>query len=198
MRIVQHRVKMNILDLGDGTDVTGNTLRHFDVFLALQRQQVRDLEGFPRIADEQLAVLPDRALVNAKHTEPAHERIDGDLEHVRNGMFFRVGADFDRCGIGAFALEEFGRIAFERVRHQFLEHIQQLFDADAGFGRCETDRHQVARTQGLFEGVVQLFDTQIFALLEIDLHDCFVDLDHLVDHLRVRRRDRGEIGVLVR
>ena len=57
----------------------------------------------------------------------------------------------------------------------------------------ETDRHQMPFAQRRLEGVVQLLRIELLALLEIERHQIFVELDHLVDDLGVRRFDRAEI-----
>ena len=47
--------------------------------------------------------------------------------------------------------------------------------------------------QGLFERIMQLFRAQLLSLLQVHLHELLVDLDHLVDQLRVGLRDRREV-----
>jgi hypothetical protein len=55
----------------------------------------------------------------------------------------------------------------------------------------------VAFTQRLLERPVQLLGRELGALLEVEVHELLVDLDHLVDDRRVRRLHRREIGVAV-
>src|SRR5690606_33495037 len=80
--VVQHRVEVQVVDLGHGGDVAGNGLVDLDVVLALQPEQVRDLERLAPVADEQLRVPAYRALVDAEHAHLAHERVVGDAEDV--------------------------------------------------------------------------------------------------------------------
>ena len=82
VRIVQHRIEMDLIDFGDRGNVARNRLLDLDVFLALELEQMRDLERFLAIIDEQLGVFPDRALINTEHAELADEWIIGDLEYV--------------------------------------------------------------------------------------------------------------------
>ncbi|WP_310581983.1 hypothetical protein, partial [Deinococcus sp.] len=45
--------------------------RHLDMFLALQPEQVADLERFAAVADVEHAVFGDRALVDVEELTPA-------------------------------------------------------------------------------------------------------------------------------
>src|SRR5512146_1669372 len=85
------------------------------------------------------------------------------------------------------------RVAFGGVRQQPLENLQQLLDARARFGRGEADRYEVALSQGLLKRVVELLRRELLALLQIQRHELLVDLDDLVDDLRVRSRNGGEV-----
>ena len=82
MAVVQHRVEVQVVDLGDRRDVAGNRMRHFHVVLALHPEQVRDLERLLAVVDEQLGVLLHRALVDPEDPELADERVVDDLEPV--------------------------------------------------------------------------------------------------------------------
>ena len=134
VRVMQHGIQMQLIHLGDGADVAGNRLRDFRRVLAEQLVQVRDLDGLARIADEQLAAGTHGALMHAQHAELADVRIDGDLEHVGDHVLSRIGADRHAGGAVAAALEKRRRIAFGRVGHQPLEHLQQLGYACAALG----------------------------------------------------------------
>ena len=90
-RVVQHGVEVQLLDLGDGAQVARIGARHLDEFLALQPQQMADLERPAGIADVQLGPGGQGALVHAQHAHLADVRVDGDLEHVRDHMLGRVG-----------------------------------------------------------------------------------------------------------
>ena len=155
---------------------------------------MRDLDGLARIADEQLAPGTYRALVHAQHAELAHVRVDGNLEHMRNHVPRRVCGDWHALGVRARALQKGRWVALGRVRHEPLEHPQQLCDPRAALGRGKAHRHQVPLAQRLLERVVQLLGRDLLALLQVKRHEPLIELDHLVDDLRVRRLDRGEVG----
>ena len=91
VRIVQHGVEVQLVDLRDRADVAGYRARNLRVLLALKLIEMRDLERLARIADEELRAGAYRALVHAEHAEPADERIDADLEHVRDHVALGIG-----------------------------------------------------------------------------------------------------------
>ena len=107
--------------------------------------------------------------------------------------FAGSGDTGDTLGVVAFALEEGRRVALGRVRQQSQQHLGQFRDAGAGLGGAEAHRHEVILAQRLLERIVQLLGRELLALLEVERHQLFVDLDHLVDDLGVRRLDRGEV-----
>lgn len=51
--IVQHHVAVDIVDFGHCVDIARNTGGDFRVFLAMDLEQVADLEGLAAITDEQ-------------------------------------------------------------------------------------------------------------------------------------------------
>ena len=112
--VVQHRVEVDLVDLGDRGDVARQRLRDLDVVLALQHEQVPDLEGLAAVADVEQAVLRDRALVNAEDAEPADEGIDRHLEDVGQHVPRRVGQGRERLGVGALAAQEVRRVGLGR------------------------------------------------------------------------------------
>src|SRR3546814_15771387 len=81
VRIVEDGVEMDVVDLGDRGNVASDGHLDLDVILALDAEQVTDLERFFAIVDEQLAVAAHRALIDAEHAELADEGIVDDLEH---------------------------------------------------------------------------------------------------------------------
>ena len=179
---------MNLVDLRHGADVARHGLGDLDVLLALQLEEVRELDRLARVADEQLCAGPHRALVHAEDAELADERVDRDLEDVREDVLRRVRADRHALGGLAFALQERRRVALGRVRREARQHVEQFGDAGAGLGRAEADRHQVVLAQRLLERIVQLLGVQQFlALLEVERHQLLVDLDDLVDDLACAR-----------
>jgi hypothetical protein len=52
----------------------------------------------------------------------------------------------------------------------------------------------VAASEGSFERIVKLVERNIFALLQVELHEVVVKFDDLIEDLRVGRLDRGEVG----
>ena len=76
VRVVQHGVEVQLVDLRDGADVARDAGGHLGVLLAQQAEEMRHLEGLARIADEQLAAVTHGALVNAEEAELADEGID--------------------------------------------------------------------------------------------------------------------------
>ena len=195
VRVVQHAVEVDLVDLRDRRDVAGHRRRDLDRLASLQHEQMSDLERLAAIADEKLRVLGHRALVYAEHTELADVRIDDDLEYVGQHVLLWIGLGaelLDRLAIDHLALVEERGIAFGRIRQQALEHLDQFVDAGAIFGGDETHRNQVAITQRLFERRVQLFGLDRLALFEVLGHEFLVDLDHLVDQRLVCFGHRGE------
>ena len=91
VRVVQYGVEMDFLDLGDRDDVAGDRLLDLDVVLALELEQMADLEWFLAVVDQQLRIFFHRALINTKHAELADERVVDDLEHVGDDMLFWIG-----------------------------------------------------------------------------------------------------------
>ncbi len=166
VRIVQHAIELDLVDLRHRGDVAGDDAVDLDALAALQQEEVADLERLAAVADEELRVLRHRALVHAEDAELADEGVDDDLEHVRERVLFRIGlrAEFDRRV--ALTLVEQRRIALGRVRRQLDQHLEQFGDAGAGPRGHEADRDEVALAQRLFERRVQLIGRDL-ALLEV-------------------------------
>ena len=51
VRVVQHRVEVQLFDIRHRADLAGNRARNFGVLLTLQLIQVRNLERLARVAD---------------------------------------------------------------------------------------------------------------------------------------------------
>ncbi len=194
--VVQHRVEVQLVELGHGTDVARHGERDFGVLLALHPEQVRDLHGLAAVADEQLGAAADRALVHPEQPELADERVHDDLEHVGDRMTARIRGHGDAFRRVALTLHEGRRVAFGRVRHQARDGLEQFRDAGAGFRGNEADGHEVALAQRLLEGIVQLLGLEFLALLEVQGHEVVVHLDHLVDDPGVGFLDRRKVGRL--
>ena len=189
VRVVQHRVQVQLIDLGDGTDVPGHRRGDLARVLAEQPEQMGDLDRLARIAHEQLTAGANGSLMHAQHPELADVGIDGHLEHVRDHVPGRIRGDCHTLGALARALEEGRRVSLRGVRHQALEHLQQLRHPGATLRGGETHRHQMPLAQRLLEGVVQLLGRELLALLQVQRHELLVELDDLIDDLRVRRLD---------
>ena len=182
--VMQHRIHVQVFDLGDRGDVARDRVFNLDVLLAAQLEQVADLERLLAVVDKQLRVTPDGSLIDAEHAELADEGVVDDLEHVRDHVRLRIG----RCmhAFARLAFLERRRVDLGRVGEQSLGDIQQFAHADPGARRTEQHRHQVAFAQALLERVVQLVAGQpVLAEFEVVLHHRLVDLDHLVDDFLV-------------
>ena len=194
VRVVQHAVELDLVDLGHGRQVARHRAVDLDVLASLQHEQVADLERLAAVADEELRVLRDRALVHAEDAELADERVHHDLEHVREHVLGRIGLRVELGRGLALALGEQRRVALGGVGQELVEHLQQLRHARAGARRHEAHGYQVPFAQRLLERRVQLLRLDL-ALLEVDRHQLLVDLDDLVDQRAVRGLDRREVGV---
>ena len=73
--VVQDRVVVDFLDLGDGPDVTGDDLRRFLVVLTLHLEEMRDTRPSLGIVNVRIRLQPGAALMNPKDAELAHERV---------------------------------------------------------------------------------------------------------------------------
>jgi hypothetical protein len=192
MRIVQHRVEMNLVHLGDRPDVARDERVGLDEVLALQQVGVADLECLAAFADEELRVLGDRALVDAKHPHLADVGVDHHLEDVRDHVLPGIGLCAHRLDLVTRAPDELRRVAFRGVGQELDDDVEQLRDAGAIARRNEAHRNQVALAQRLLERRMQLFRRHL-ALFEIFRHQFLVHLDDLVDQRAVRFLHRGEI-----
>jgi hypothetical protein len=156
--VVQHHVAMDVVDLGHRANIARNAGGDFGMFFAVELEQVADLERFAAVADEELAVLGDRALVDAENAELADEGVDQYLEDMGHDVLLRdrgwrgvpptdspsplrSGSGLPSVGLGSSRVN---------VSSRFLQ-------AGAGAGRNEADRNQMAFAQRLLEGFVQLF-----------------------------------------
>ncbi len=185
--VVEHRVQVQLFDLGDGADVPGNRLRNLRGVLAHHLIKVRDFDGLARIAHKELAAGPDRALVHAQKAELADVRIDRDFEDVRDHMLRPVGDDGHARLSVRWTLQKVWRIAFGRIGEQSFEDLQQLGHSGAGFGRHEAHRHEVPLAQRALKRVVKLLRRQLLALFEIQGHQTVIDFDHLIEDLGMCR-----------
>src|SRR6185437_9886075 len=153
-----------------------------------------DLEGLARITHEKLGARPPGALVNAEDAELTDVWIDGDLEYVRDDVFVGVRRNSYPLSPLAGALDEDGRIALGRIRHEPRKDPQQVRDTRARLCRSETHRNEMALAQGLLKRVVELLRRDLLALLEVNGHELLIELDHLIDELSMRGLHGGEVG----
>ena len=142
------------------------------MILALNTEQMTDLERLSGITDEKLAVLGDGSLMYAEDTHLADKGINRDLKNVREHMLGRIGLDGN--AFIAFTTHELRRISFGWIRHQARDDIEQFRDPRAALARCEAHGHQVPLAHGLLEGVMQLLRLELLTLLEIKLHQLLV------------------------
>ena len=195
--VVQHRIEVHLVDLGHRADVARHAALNLDVLLALQLEQVAHLERLAPVADVELAVLGDGALVDAEDAHLADVGVDGDLEHMRDDVLGGVGVGVQLLRIRALAFVELGRIAFGGVGQQAVEHVEQLGHAGAVARGGEADRDQVPFAQRLLQRAVQLLRVDV-AVVEVALDEIGVDFDHLLDQRAVRRLDRREVRLVPR
>src|SRR6185312_13158380 len=194
VRVMQHCIEVQLLYLRDRADIAGTRFRYFHLFLAGELIKMRGLEGLARVTDEELGAGAHRALMNAQHTQLADIRIDGDLENGGDDMFARIRRHGHTLSPLTRATEERRRVAFRRIGQESCEDPQQLREAGARVGRSKTYRNEMALPQGLLKRVVELLRGYLLPLLQIHRHQLLVELDHLVDELRVRDLHRGEVG----
>src|SRR5205823_8071263 len=108
-----------------------------------------DAKGLATVADEKLRIARYRALMHTEDAELADERIDDDLEHVREHVFPGVGLRMEFAGALAPAFEEQRGIAFGRIGRELHQYVEELRNACAGAGGDEAHGHQVALAQRL-------------------------------------------------
>jgi hypothetical protein len=106
VRIVQHAVEFDLVDLRHRRDVARQRGFDLDVLASLQHEQVADLERFARLADEELRVARNGTLVHAEYSELPHERVHDDLEHMREDVSRGIGRGVKVDRGRAFALGE--------------------------------------------------------------------------------------------
>jgi len=197
VRVVQHAVEIDVVDLRDRGDVAGHGTLDLDVLASLQHEEMADLEGFPAVADVELRVFRHRALVDTEDAELADEWVHHDLEHMREHVHLRIGLRAKLRRRIALPLVEERRISFRGAWRQLDEHVEQLGNSRTRLRRDEADRHEMAVAQRLLERRVK-FVRRDLPLLEVLRHQRFVDFDDLVDERAVRAADRREVRLAVR
>ncbi len=194
--VVQHGVEGDVVDLGHRGQVARQRLVDLDVGLALQHEQVADLERLARVADVELAVLGDAPLPDAEDPHAPGVRVHRDLEDMRQHVHRRVGHGVHRLGSVALAVEEVRRIGLVRVGQQLDDDVEQLGHAGAALRAREDDRDQVALAQRLLQRRVQLGGVDV-AVVQVAFDEVGVDLHHLLDQRTVGVGDGTEVAVAV-
>ncbi|MCY1531586.1 hypothetical protein D9M68_668160 [compost metagenome] len=192
--IVQHRVEFDLVDLAHGTEIAGDQLGHFLVALALRTHQVAKFERFASVADQQLHIALQGALMNAKDPKLADEGIQYHLEYMSQHMALRVGHRAKGFRRRALTLEEQRRVAFHWTGCQSRKDIEQLANPGTTASRDEAQRNQMALAQRSLKGRVQLFRADL-ALFEVARHQLLVYLDHLIHQGLVRLLNRGKVSL---
>lgn len=123
--IVQHHAAMDFVHLGHGADISRNAGGHFRMFLAVHVEQMADLKGFAAVADVQLAVFIEGALMDPENAELADKGVDQHLEHMRHQVLARIGRAVQEFGIRGSLQERF-RVGLGGVGKQFDEDVQQF------------------------------------------------------------------------
>ncbi len=119
------------------------TARSISTFLPpCSRNRWPTLNGLRPSPMKSCVSLRHRALVHAEDPELADERVDDDLEHVREHVLLRIGLRVKFDGRLALALVEQRRIALGGIGQQLDEHLEQFGDARR---RCAPTRSTPAR-----------------------------------------------------
>src|SRR5437764_9220036 len=147
MGIMQHAVEADLFDFRHRADVTRDARIDGNVLLAPQQIELPHFERLAPVADEQLAVASECALMHFEYTELADVRVHAHFEHAREDVLagIELGVKFLRAL--TLALQEGPWIAFERIWQQLVENVEELAHAGTGLRRREADRHQMSFAQ---------------------------------------------------
>ena len=108
---------------------------------------------------------------------------------MSDDVFVRIRINRHFLGRFAFALVKYGRVAFERMRHEALEDLEQFGNAGAGHRRHETDRYEVALAQRFLERV------QLFALAEsLGGVESLIEHPAIMTHATIPEDARAALG----
>ncbi len=191
--VVQHGIKVQLLDLGDGAELAGQGLLDLHMFLALQPQEMADAKGLARMAHQQLGILAQSALMHAQHAHLAQIGVGHDLEHMGQHMGLGLGQGLQGQGFGTFAAQELRRVALAWMGQQALDDVQQFGHAGAALGRGKADGDQMPLAKGLLQRRMQFARVHI-ALAEVALHKGRVHLHHLLHQGLVGQAHRAEVA----
>jgi hypothetical protein len=115
----------------------GTSASVLDVLLALELVDVAGLERLLAVADEELRVLGDRALVHAEHGDLADVRIHDHLEDVGEDVLLR---DRARRGTPRLRYRQTSRTAADCPRSRWGEpgqDVEELHDSRRRLRRGE-------------------------------------------------------------
>ena len=193
MIVVQHIAQVQLLDLGDRSEVTRNDFGHGLALFALELEEVPEPNGLLAISDEELVARLHGALVNPTQAQFAEVRVRGDVEHAREERFTRVIDVEEWCFVVSFADEERAWVPFGGARKMPHDDVEQRLDACAAQGVRKTDRNHVRLIHGAFKRLVKRFVIWLFAL-EVSLHERVVNLDNLIEELGVKAGDWANVA----
>ena len=195
--VVQHRVKVDVLDLGHGGDVAGNRVLDLQCSLPRSLNRWPTFERLLAVVDQQLGISAHRALVDAEHAELADEGIIDDLEHVGDHVIFGVGVASMDSAASPSPLTNGGALASSGFGSSFS--ISASNDLTPAPVRArQADRYQMAFAKALLEGVMQFLAGQAFLAVFGGSDPSLVDFHHLVDDLLVCLGHGGEVAVALR
>ena len=154
--VVQDLVELDLLDPGDGTDVTRDGFLHFGLRFSAQHVEVPGSDGFAALADVELHVRGQPTLVNSKYRNAPDVGIGFDLEDVRECVLAGIGNRRQLLPLAAARRRAHidRRIPLGRIRQQLDDDFQQLGNAGAGPGGSEDHRYQMPLAQCQLEGLV--------------------------------------------
>ena len=193
-RVVQHRVEVDLVDLGHRDDVAGQSAWHFDMVLTPQHEQVADLERFAAVTDVQQAVSGHRSLMDPEDPHAADEGVHRDLEDMRQHMLRRVGVRMHRLRRRALAFEEVRWVGLAGVGQQLDDDVEQLGHPRTAARRGEAHGDQMPLAQRLLQRRMQLAGIDI-SIVEVAIDEIAIDFNHLLHQRSVRRIDAAEIAV---
>ncbi len=183
--LVEHGIEVDLVNLADRADVARPQLINLVGLLALAFEQVTDLHGLLGIADDDLGLGLERALMDAEDAQLPDERVGRALEDMGQHRLGRVGLSSEShlIATGLITLEERPRVALQRVGQQRSDDMQELLDPRPALGAAEGDGHEVRLAERLLEHIVQLFfaDVVLVAVLEVLVHQLVLHLDDLLD-----------------
>jgi hypothetical protein len=135
-----------------------------------------------------------RALVDSTEAEPAEVGVRRDVEHPSEEGLAPIVRIDERSFVFPFADEERARVALGWAREVPDDDVEQRVDPCAAQGVGETHGDHVRLIHRALERLVKGFVVRLFAL-EVSLHECVVDLDDLIEQLRVKAGDWTEVAV---